>query len=112
MDVLLQQLSRAAHVYRRDTEGHPKYLSAKIDRVGLFSYRTNAMESDIMKSVLLALLDEDAPPSPAGVIDSTFDAHRELVNAPNARAGDQPRHTVRSLLNQSGIVTAIRTRSR
>jgi len=70
---LWHRKARAAHVYRRITEA-PENLSGNIDRVGLFSYRTNAMESDIMKSVLLALLDEERAKVPAAVVDSTLDA--------------------------------------
>jgi hypothetical protein len=38
-----------------------------------FAYRIKAMERDVMKSALLALLDPEQPPVPHGVIDSTLD---------------------------------------
>jgi hypothetical protein len=72
MDVLLQQLSRAARVYRRITEAADN-VSSEIDRIGLFAYRIKAMESDVMKSVLLALLDDERPPVPLTVADSTLE---------------------------------------
>ena len=72
MDELLQQMSRAALVYRQVTEAADN-VSGGINRVGLFAYRIKAMESDVMKSVLLALLDPEQPPVPPGVIDSTLD---------------------------------------
>lgn len=72
MDVLLEQLSRAAAVYRKITEA-PENTTGNMDRVGLFAYRTNAMDSDIMKSVLLALMDEERSGIRMPVIDSTLD---------------------------------------
>ena len=51
-------MSRAAFVYRRITEEGDN-TSGQIDRVGLFAYRIKAMESDVMKSALLALLDPE-----------------------------------------------------
>ena len=60
MDVLLQQMSRAARVYRQVTEAADS-TSGDIDRLGLFSYRIKTMESDFLKSVLLALLDQERP---------------------------------------------------
>ena len=72
MEELLQQMSRAAFVYRRVTEAADN-VSGQIDRVGLFAYRIKAMESDVMKSTLLALLDPEQSPVPPGVIESTLD---------------------------------------
>jgi hypothetical protein len=72
MDELLQQMSRAARVYRRVTEAADNTVG-QIDRIGLFAYRIKAMESDVMKSALLALLDDERPPVAPAVIDSTLD---------------------------------------
>jgi hypothetical protein len=72
MDALLQEISRAARVYRRITEAADN-ISADIDRIGLFAYRIKAMESDVLKSVLLALLDEERPAIPGVVVDSTLE---------------------------------------
>ena len=65
-------MSRAASVYRRVTEAADN-VAGQIDRIGLFAYRIKAMESDVMKSALLALLDDERPPVPPTVIDSTLD---------------------------------------
>jgi hypothetical protein len=87
MDVLLQQISQAAQVYRRITEAADN-VAGEIDRIGLFGYRINAMESDVMKSVLLALLNQERPPVPDTVINSSLDiieswlTRRMLVRAP------------------------------
>jgi hypothetical protein len=72
MNELLQQMSRAARVYRRVTEAADN-VAGQIDRIGLFAYRIKAMESDVMKSALLALLDDEQPPVPSTVVDSTLD---------------------------------------
>src|SRR5262249_37195761 len=56
MDVLIQQMSRAADVYRVVTEAADN-SSGDINRIGLFAYRIKAMEIDLMKSALLALRD-------------------------------------------------------
>jgi hypothetical protein len=73
MDELLQQMSRAARVYRKVTLEEDN-TSGQIDRVGLFAYRIKAMESDVMKSALLALLDPEQPGVPPSIIESTLDA--------------------------------------
>jgi hypothetical protein len=72
MDLLLQQISHAARVYRQITEAADN-VSGDIDRIGLFGYRIKAMESDVMKSVLLALLDQERPAIPGTIVDSTLD---------------------------------------
>ncbi len=72
MAVLLEQLSRAARVYK-DVTHSADNTSGTMDRIGLFAYRMKAMESDLMKSVLLALLDSERPPVPAAVVAATLD---------------------------------------
>ena len=72
MDRLLQQMCRAAAVYRGVTEAADK-LEDRIDRIDLFAYRIKAMESDVMKSVLLSLLDPERPATPPAVINATLD---------------------------------------
>ncbi len=74
MDELLQQMSRAALVYRRVTAEEGGNTSGQIDRVGLFGYRIKAMEIDVMKSALLALLNPEQPAVSPGIIESTLDA--------------------------------------
>ena len=72
MDRLLQQMCRASTVYRHVTEAADK-LEDRIDRIDLFAYRIKAMESDVMKSVLLSLLDPERPATPPAVINATLD---------------------------------------
>jgi hypothetical protein len=72
METMLQQMSRAARVYRHITEAADN-TSSDIDRVGLFAYRIKTMESDLMKSVLLALLDAERPVVPNQILEASLD---------------------------------------
>lgn len=67
---LLKQISRSATLYRR-TITVIENTSGDLDRVALFSYRITAMESDVMRSVLLALLDDTTAAIPDTVVDAT-----------------------------------------
>lgn len=53
---LLEEIHRAAAIYREFTE-KADILDGPLDRVGLFSYRVKTLESEVIKPVLLALLD-------------------------------------------------------
>ena len=70
---LLQQMARAAKTYRTFTEAADN-LSGPIDELGLFSYRLSVLEIDVMKSVLLALLDAERPPLSETVLYSALGA--------------------------------------
>lgn len=63
MLALLQQIHRAAGIYRSFTE-QAEVLDGPLDRVGLFAYRIRTLESEVIKPVLLALLDHRAGPLP------------------------------------------------
>ena len=65
-------MSRAARVYRHITEAADS-TSSDIDRVGLFAYRIKTIKSDLMKSVLLALLDPERPTVPNQVVEGSLD---------------------------------------
>jgi hypothetical protein len=62
MRLLLAQLDRAARVYRGFVEGPEG--SVPIDRLALFAYRTNVMESEVIKPLILFLLDSEQAPIP------------------------------------------------
>src|SRR5678815_5473849 len=62
---LLQQIDRAASIYRNFTE-KAELLDGPLDRVGLFAYRIKTLESEVTKPVLLALLDHKAAALPPG----------------------------------------------
>jgi hypothetical protein len=83
---LLQEIDRAAAVYRRFTE-QAEVLDGPLDRVGLFAYRIRTLESEVIKPVLLALLDHHAGPVPQSQVDKSLDvleswlARRMLIRA-------------------------------
>jgi hypothetical protein len=71
MPLLLERIRRGANVYREfvtkaDGVGGP------IDRIGLFAYRTGVLESEIVKPLVLLLLDPDAPKIPADQLTKAF----------------------------------------
>lgn len=53
---LLGDLHRASGVYRRFIES-ASIVGSEIDRLGLFAYRTSVLESEVLKPLILALLD-------------------------------------------------------
>lgn len=58
MAELLGQLHRAGQVYRNFVSAAGQ-LTGPIDRLGLFAYRTSVMESEVVKPLILFLLDPD-----------------------------------------------------
>jgi Protein of unknown function DUF262/Protein of unknown function (DUF1524)/Restriction Enzyme Adenine Methylase Associated len=64
MPELLAQVHRAAVVYRSFVEGGTLGIGP-IDRKGLFAYRTSVLESEVIKPLILHLLDPEKPTIPA-----------------------------------------------
>jgi Protein of unknown function (DUF1524)/Protein of unknown function DUF262/Restriction Enzyme Adenine Methylase Associated len=62
MAKVLQQVHAAAGVYRRLTVASTQ--TGPIDRLGLFGYRTGVLESEVIKPLVLCLLDPEEPPIP------------------------------------------------
>ncbi len=60
---LLQEVDRAARVYRDFTE-RSSALTGPIDRLGMFGYRTGVLESEVIKPLVLHLLDPEEPSVP------------------------------------------------
>jgi len=63
METLLKQLNRSSKVYRDfvlSGEAH----GSSIDRLALFSYRTSVLESEVVKPLLVFLLDPELPSIP------------------------------------------------
>lgn len=86
MPELLSEIHRAAGIYRQFTESGT-VMEGDLDRSGLFSYRAKALESEVIKPVVLAILDhEQGPISPDqvkeafGILESWL-ARRMLVRA-------------------------------
>lgn len=63
MDSLLSKLKASADVYR-DFVQRGSNVTGPVDRLGLFAYRTSVMESEIIKPVILVLLDPRLPDVP------------------------------------------------
>jgi hypothetical protein len=63
MQYLLEQIHAAAGIYRNFIEAASREGSS-IDRLGLFGYRTGVLESEVIKPLILALLDPRNPPVP------------------------------------------------
>jgi hypothetical protein len=68
---LLGQVHAAAQVYRRLTD---TTKSGPVTRLELFLYRTGVMESEIVKPLLLCLLDPEAAPVPEDQLHKGLDA--------------------------------------
>jgi hypothetical protein len=83
---LLREIQRAAAIYREFTEKADS-LDGPLDRVGLFSYRVKALESEVIKPVMLALLDRKLDPLPQDQVAGSLDvleswmARRMLIRA-------------------------------
>lgn len=83
---LLVDINRAAAIYRGFTE-KGEILDGPLDRVGLFAYRAKTLESEVVKPVLLALLDHKTGPLPQTQVETALDvleswlARRMLVRA-------------------------------
>lgn len=83
---LLEEIHRAAAIYREFT-AKAEVLDGPLDRVGLFAYRVKTLESEVVKPVLLALLDHKAGPLPPNQVETALDvleswlARRMLIRA-------------------------------
>jgi hypothetical protein len=63
MDLLLPQVDKAARVYRQFVEKGDE-LFGPLDRLGLFAYRTSVLESEVIKPLVLHMLDPELPAIP------------------------------------------------
>jgi hypothetical protein len=64
MSAILEELRAAAKVYRSIIENAASN-AGPVDRLALFGYRTNVLESEVVKPLLLWLYDPAQPPVPA-----------------------------------------------
>jgi len=69
---LLQEVDRAARVYRDFTE-RSSAVTGPIDRLGMFGYRTGVLESEVIKPLVLHLLDPEESPVPADQLAKALD---------------------------------------
>lgn len=73
MHELLKEIHRAAAVYREFTES-AENPDGPLGRVGLFTYRARTLESEVVKPVLLVLLDHPAGKLPDQQVETALDA--------------------------------------
>ncbi|MEY9127746.1 GmrSD restriction endonuclease domain-containing protein [Bradyrhizobium yuanmingense] len=86
MEDLLKQIHAAAGVYRNFIEAASRE-GGSIDQLGLFGYRTSVLESEVIKPLVLALLDPQSPAVPTSQLNKAWDVieswmvRRALVRA-------------------------------
>ena len=72
MGGLLERIHRAAKVYRQFVTS-ASMQSGPTDRVGLFGYRTGVLESEVIKPLIILLLDPEGPQVPENQVNKTLD---------------------------------------
>ena len=63
METLVAQIAAASMVYRGFVESAGNF-DAAIDETGLFAYRSNVLESEVVKAIILVLFDQTLPQIP------------------------------------------------
>jgi hypothetical protein len=72
MQALLRQVHLAAAVYREFITKAATY-AGPIDRLALFGYRTGVLESEVIKPLVLYLVDPEEPPIPEAQLTKALD---------------------------------------
>lgn len=104
---LLEQVHRTANVYRQFLVSSSASAGA-IDRLALFGYRTGVLESEVIKPLVLHLLDPEQPPVPAPQLTKALDVVESwMVRRMLVRATTKGYNKV-----VSAIVTLLRTSNR
>ncbi len=104
---LLREIHRAAAIYRQFTEKADQ-LDGPLDRVGLFAYRVKTMESEVIKPVLLALLDHKSGALPQSEIDAALDVleswlSRRMVIRATAKSYNKIMAEVVSIIRNASV---------
>jgi hypothetical protein len=73
MTTLVESVHSASSLYR-DFVTRASANASAIDRLGLFVYRTGVLESEVVKPLLLCILDPEEPPVAAVQFDEALDA--------------------------------------
>jgi len=73
MTKLITKVHSASQVYREFIT-KAATLTGPIDRLGLFGYRTGVLESEVIKPLILCLLDPDEPPIPDPQLEKALNA--------------------------------------
>lgn len=69
---LVEHIHRSSGIYRDLVVAADKG-TGEIDRLGLFAYRTNVLESEVIKPLVLCLLDPDKEPVPVDQFNKALD---------------------------------------
>ncbi len=72
MTTLIAQIDKASRLYRQFITAAAT-LTGPIDRLGLFGYRTGVLESEVIKPLVLCLLDPEEPPVPGPQLTKALD---------------------------------------
>lgn len=72
MQSLLGQVHRASKLYRSFVDAGSSQ-AGPVNRLGLFAYRTGVLESEVIKPLVLFLLDPDQAPIPEGQLTKSLD---------------------------------------
>lgn len=73
MEDLLDRIHRSAQVYRAFIEGASTKVGS-VDRLALFGYRTSVLESEVIKPLVLFLLDPEDSPVPEQQLTKALEA--------------------------------------
>lgn len=84
MTRLIVQVHDASRVYRQFVDGASTH-AGPIDRLGLFGYRTGVLESEVIKPLVLCLLDPEDPLIPEAQIVKALDVVESWMVRRNAR---------------------------
>ena len=68
---LLPQIRKSADLYRGFTEG-AAVPNGALNRLNLFAYRSSTLDSEVVKPLLLWLIDPDLPPLPKGQLEKAI----------------------------------------
>jgi Protein of unknown function DUF262/Protein of unknown function (DUF1524)/Restriction Enzyme Adenine Methylase Associated len=110
MPELLRQIDQSARVYREFVSASTT-LTGPLDRVGLFAYRTGVMESEVVKPLVLLLLDPEEEAVSAEQLTKALDVleswlvRRMLVRA-TSKAYNQVMAELISQIRKAGRIRA------
>src|SRR5262245_32947696 len=111
MTKLVEQVHRASAVYRQFIVSAAA-LTGPIDRLGLFGYRTGVLESEVIKPLVLCLLDPELAPVPEAQLVKALDVveswmvRRMLVRATTKTYNQVVAELVALLRNSAGRAKA------
>lgn len=96
MPSLIAQVHHASRVYRNFIGAAATY-TGPIDRLGLFGYRTSVLESEVIKPLVLCLLDPELPKIPEAQLTTALNVVESWMvrRTYRAAAAVRPAHSWR-----------------